>query len=426
MQSTSANFSFTLATNVTLTAIFAANPVVYTVATPVNPANAGSVIGGGTFTAGSSVTVIATPNNGYAFTNWTENGIVQSSSPSYSFVLAANRNLIANFVSTVTYSVAAQPSPANEGNVAGGGTFAAGSSVTVTAAPNNGYAFTNWTENGVIQSALSSYTFTLATNRNLVANFVSTITYSVATQVSPVDDGSVTGGGTFSVGSPVSVTAIPNAGYVFTNWTENAIVQSSSATYAFTLATNRNLVANFAASTVTYTLATQVNPANAGLASGGGKYITGSSVTVMEIPSSGYAFTNWTENGIVLSMSPNYTLSLTTNRSLVANFVSTVTYPVATQVSPVNAGIVTGGGTFTRGSSVTVTAAPNYGYTFTNWTENGVVQSTSPAYTFTLAASRNLLANFTPIPVTYTVAAQSIPPTRELSRVAARLLRAVR
>jgi len=409
VQSTSANYTFTLTANVTLTAIFTANPITYTVATPVNPDNAGNVAGSGTFTAGSTVTVTATPSSGYAFINWTENGIVQSSSPSYSFILANNRNLIANFSSTINYTVATQINPANEGNVTGGGPFAAGSFVTVTAIANNGYAFTNWTENGVIQSTSPSYTFALATNRNLVANFASAVTYTVATQVSPIDDGTVTGAGIFSLGSSVSVTATPNAGYAFTNWTENGIVQSTSTTYTFALATNRNLVANFAASTVIYTLALQLNPANAGLATGAGNYITGSSVTVAEIPGSGYAFTNWMENGIVLSTSPNYAITLTTNHNLVANFVSTIPVNLATLVNPANAGIVTGGGTFPKGSSVTVTATPNYGYTFTNWTANGIVQSASPTYTFTLASNQSLTANFAPIPVTYTVAAQINP-----------------
>jgi uncharacterized repeat protein (TIGR02543 family) len=409
LQSTAANYSFALGTNVTLTAIFTAIPISYTVATPVNPANGGTVTGGGTFAAGSSVTVTATPSSGYAFTNWTENGIVQSTSPNYSFTLAANRNLVANFTSTVTFTVAALANPVSDGYVSGGGTFSAGSTVTVTALPNTGYAFTNWTENGVIQSTSPNYTFTLATNRNLVANFATTTTYTVATQVSPPNDGNVAGGGTFSVGSAVSVTATPNAGYAFTNWTENGVVQSILPTYTFTLATNRNLVANFAASTVTYTLTTQVSPANAGLANGGGNYITGTFVTVSEIPGYQYAFSNWTENGIVLSTAPNYVVNLTTNHNLVANFVSTITYTVGTPVNPANSGIVSGGGTFAKGSSVTVTATPLYGYAFTNWTQNGVVLGTSTTYTFTLASNCSLTANFAPTPVNYTVAPQINP-----------------
>src|ERR1035438_10277385 len=111
---------------------------------------------------------------------------------------------------------------------------------------------------------------------------------------------------------------------------------------------------------------------------------------------------NWTDNGTVKSTSPNYNFTLATNRNLVANFtVNPVTYTVATQINPANAGSVTGGGTFVAGSSVTVTATANSGYTFTNWTQNGTMQSSSPNYNFILATNRNLVANFTAKPVTY-------------------------
>ncbi len=412
VQNTSANYSFTLATNRNLVANFTANPVTYTVATQVSPANAGSVAGGGTFVAGSSITVTATANSGYTFTNWTENGTVQNTSANYSFTLATNRNLVANFTANpVTYTVATQVSPANAGSVAGGGTFVAGSSITVTATANSGYTFTNWTENGTVQNTSANYNFTLATNRNLVANFTANpVNYTVATQVSPAHAGSVTGGGTFVAGSSITVTATPNSSYTFTNWTENGTVQSTSANYSFTLATNRNLVANFTANPVTYTVATQVSPANAGSVAGGGTFVAGSSITVTATANSGYTFTNWMENGTVQSTSTNYNFTLATNRNLVANFTANpVTYTVATQVSPANAGSVTGSGTFVAGSSITVTATANSGYTFTNWTANGTVQSTSANYNFTLATNRNLVANFTANPVTYTVATQINP-----------------
>jgi hypothetical protein len=57
-------------------------------------------------------------------------------------------------------------------------------------------------------------------------------------------------------------------------------------------------------------------------------------------------------------------------------------------------GSTTGGGSVVVGSTVTVTAIANSGYTFANWTENGTVVSSSPGYSFTASSSRNLVANF--------------------------------
>ena len=51
-----------------------------------------------------------------------------------------------------------------------------------------------------------------------------------------------------------------------------------------------------------------------------------------------------------------------------------------------------------------VAATANSGYTFTNWTANGTVQSTSPWFTFTPTTNLTLVANFTvnPAPLTIT------------------------
>ena len=56
----------------------------YTVTTSSNPVAGGTTTGGGTYTSGASVTVTATANTGYTFSNWTENGNTVSSSSSYS------------------------------------------------------------------------------------------------------------------------------------------------------------------------------------------------------------------------------------------------------------------------------------------------------------------------------------------------------
>lgn len=62
--------------------------------------------------------------------------------------------------------------------------------------------------------------------------------------------GTVTGGGNFAKGTVVSVYAAVSQGYLFSNWTENSIVISTSANYSFTLNSNRALRANFVAEAV--------------------------------------------------------------------------------------------------------------------------------------------------------------------------------
>lgn len=65
-------------------------------ATP-NPANGGMVSGGGSYQAGTVCTLTATAKVGYFFTNWTKNGYVISTEPSYSFTVTEDAEYVANF-----------------------------------------------------------------------------------------------------------------------------------------------------------------------------------------------------------------------------------------------------------------------------------------------------------------------------------------
>ena len=63
--------------------------------------------------------------------------------------------------------------------------------------------------------------------------------------------------------------------------------------------------------------------------------------------------------------------------------------------NPAEGGMVTGQGNYNSDATCTLTATPNEGYVFINWTENGEVVSTNATYTFTVNADRILVANFT-------------------------------
>ena len=326
----------------------------YSVNLSSNPSNGGTTSGGGTYNSGSSVTITATPNSGYTFTNWTENGSAVSTSSSYTFTISGNRTLVANFgvIPPTQYSVNLSSNPSNGGTTSGGGTHNSGSSVTITATPNSGYTFTNWTENGSAVSTSSSYTFTINGNRTLVANFavIPPTQYSVNLSSNPSNGGTTSGGGTYNSGSSATVTATPNSGYTFTNWTVNGSAVSTSSSYTFTINGNRTLVANFAVIPPTqYSVNLSSNPSNGGTTSGGGTYNSGSSATVTATPNSGYTFTNWTENGSAVSTSSSYTFTISGNRTLVANFAVTApvsTPPTITSFSPTSGPI---------GTSVTIT-----------------------------------------------------------------------
>ena len=234
---------------------------------------------------------------------------------------ALANNYVWSFTTVIPYTITLSSNPAAGGTTNGAGTFNSGSSVTVTATANAGYTFTNWTENGSVVSTNANYQFTISGNTTLVANFTAAISYTVALSSNPAAGGTTTGAGTFNSGSSVTVTATANAGYAFTNWTENGSVVSTNANYQFTISGNRTLVANFTAGQ--YIVILSSNPAAGGTTSGAGAYNSGSSVTVTATANTGFAFTNWTQNGSAVSTNASYKFTISGNMTLVANFAST-------------------------------------------------------------------------------------------------------
>ena len=228
----------------------------------------------------------------------------------------------------------------------------------------------------------------------------------------------MSGAGEYNHGTSCTLTATANTGYTFSNWTENGSVVSTNANYsftvegartlAFTVEGARTLVANFTLNS--YTIAATANPNDGGTTTGGGTYNHGQSCTVIATSADGYTFTNWTENGSVVSTNANYTFTVTGDRTLVANFEEQApdTYNINVSPNPSIGGTVTGGGSYAEGQQCVVTATANTGYTFINWTENGEEVSTESSYSFIIAGNRNLVANFTLNTYTITVIADPV------------------
>ena len=363
----------------------------YTINVSANPTNGGTVTGGGTYNQGQSCTVTASPNAGFTFTNWTENGNVVSTQANYTFTVTGNRTLVANFqAQPQNYTISVSANPNNGGTVSGGGTYQEGQSCTVSASANTGYVFTNWTENGNVVSTNRNYTFTVTGNRALVANFTQQ-NYTISVSADPALGGTVTGGGAFHYGDNCTVIATASNGYTFTNWTENGNVVSTNASYSFTVTGNRTLVAHFTAQS--YTINAAASPNYAGTVSGSGNYNYGQSCTLTATPAEHYIFVNWTKQGQVVSTNATYTFTVTESATYLANF-QLESYTISVSSNPTEGGTVTGGGEYNYNENCTVVATSDEGYVFVNWTENGNVVATQANYTFPVTGNRTLVANF--------------------------------
>jgi hypothetical protein len=405
--STNSVYTFTVIETATYVAHFQVQS--YTITVAANPENGGTIEGGGIYEYGQTCTVRATEANGYHFVNWTENDGQVSSNTEYTFTVTGDRDLVANY-SSEDYIISVVIDPEEGGIVTGAGGYNYGDECTLKATPNEGYEFVNWTKDGdeVWQNPNPDFTLTVTETATYVAHFQRK-SYTISVSANPANGGSACVGntpgitqGTFYSGQYCALHATASSGYRFINWTENDVVISTSADYAFTVTCDRTLVANFEIQPQQYLISVSSNPTNGGVVTGGGYYQLDSSCTVTATANPNYTFVNWMEGPQVVSTNAEYTFTVTGDRTLVAHFEETPeTYTISVSAEPTNGGAPyvgstpgTTSGTYTYGQSCTIHANPNSSYTFTGWKENGTVVSPQANYAFTVTGNRTLVASF--------------------------------
>lgn len=389
-----------------------------TISLAKSPAAGGTVTGGGTYAAGTNVTLNATPANGRTFLNWTEAGVVVSSSANFIFAADGNKTLTANFSgpNTGPYVINAVPNPSVYGNVGGAGTFNADETVDLDVSAADGVSFLGWTENGELVNLPTEggglFQITATEDRNLVANFgYPGYTSFINGVVSPASSGYVLLAGTaglssksYNGGTLITITAIPAVGYHFVYWRQGAgigdlsgapHVVSTDPVLKHMVCYGTTLTAVFEPNFPVVTLT--ATPAAGGTATGAGSYAHGSNVTVTATPAVGYAFASWKQGSTVKSTDPSYTFSLTNHTALTATYVATDRTITATS-APAEGGSVSGAGVVGNGASVTLTATPSSGHAFSHWTLGGLPAGTANPVTFTADADYAFVANFTAAP----------------------------
>ena len=209
----------------------------YTVSTSVSPgSSAGSVTGAGTYAACATVTLTATPTDCYRFVNWTENGTVVSTSPTYSFKASANRTLVANFQAW-TLTLSSSPSTTT--------CLDYESSVTFTASTNAPTTPTYHWSNGATSSSLT-ITQTEASTNYVVSATVGSCTKTknkTVTIVPEITELTSSVDGLLCIGGSATLTAVtPVNGATFA-WSNGdsgspiTVTPSATTTYNVTAST---------------------------------------------------------------------------------------------------------------------------------------------------------------------------------------------
>lgn len=268
--------------------------------------------------------------------------------------------------------------------------YLSGSAVTVLGntggLTKTGYAFDGWNTraDGSGASYVASDTFNISENTTLYAKWKIN-TYTVTVTASPGSGGSVSGGGTFDYNTSVTLAATAQTGYHFVDW--SGYCAGTVTPFNFNVVGNVSCTANFAVDTFSVTTANS----GQGDVSGGGTYNFGSDVTLVAVPQTGWHFVGWSGD-CTGTDNPYQIFEISSDLSCTANFdIDVVTVNVS--VSPLAGGTAVGGGSFDYGDSATLTATPNVGYHFVDW--SGDCTGTSNPYILNdLVSDKSCTANF--------------------------------
>jgi uncharacterized repeat protein (TIGR02543 family) len=395
--------SFTMDADKSITALF--SPIQRTLT--INATN-GSVTSNpnpvnGTYNNGTVVNLTATPDSGYQFDGWS--GDATGSTTSLSLTMDEDKTVTALF-SLIQRKLTINATNGNV-NVTGAANskskaiatdfyFNHGETTSMTAVPDAGYQFDGWSDDAT--GSTNPLNITMDADKTVTALFSPiqrTLTIIETNGTITVNPNSITNNtGTYDDGTIVSLTAIPDSGYQFDGWSDDAT--GSTNPLSITMDADKTVTALFSPIQRTLTIietngTITVNPNPNSITNNTGTYDDGTVVSLTAIPDSGYQFDGWSDDATGITNPINITMDA--NKTVTAMFsliqrtltINAVNGTVTTNLNPVN-------GTYDNGTVVTLTATPNSGYGFTNW--SGDVTGTTNVIMVTLDGDKTIDANF--------------------------------
>ena len=187
IMSISPNWSFTIKKDMDLIGVFEKDeaPIEqFYINVNADPANAGYVVGAGTFPKGTRHSITAAAIQGYHFTHWTDslNRIV-STNLQYDLVVEKDETYTAHFELDAPvieeYNVTIITNPADKGSVSGGGTYKSGQTAIIVPSPVEGWAVDTVTASGgnLVDNDNGTYSIVVTRDLTITVNFKETIRY---------------------------------------------------------------------------------------------------------------------------------------------------------------------------------------------------------------------------------------------------------
>lgn len=311
----------------------------------------------------------AIPYIGYHFKRWQDGS---KENPRKYTLSQTNRNFIAEF--ELKKHQITLTCDASQGSITGDqGKFNYDTEHTIEAVPNYGYYFTQWSD-GETENPRE---FTLEQDTTFTALFASN-KYNLTIQYDNAYGEVVGEQGTFDYLSEHSIRVNAKYGYHLASWSDG--VTDNPRTLVLTKDTT--ITASFAPNK--YKLEVLADATMGAITGEQGEFDYLTEHTVEAVQNTGYLFTGWSDG---VTDNPR-TIVLTKDTSITALFEHNL-YNI-TVLCNEEQGSVEATGEFHEGGTCTITATPNNGYHFTQWSDG----DTNNPRTFTVTKDETFTAEF--------------------------------
>ncbi len=337
----------------------------YALDVTASPPEGGSVSGAGTYAAGTTANLTATPASHWHLVDW--RGDAAGTDASVTVAMDGNKWATATFAPDL-YLVQTAIDPVGAGSVLrdpapADGLYPYGATLTLDPVAAEGYAFSYWNTDPdanddpwtVTVTGATTYTAHFVPLHELTLETLPTDCLGCAIVANPAL-------AAYRDGAIVVLTAVPATGWSFVEWA--GVDAANGTTATVTMNADRTVTATFAQSLFTVTSYT-VGQGTVEMSPDQDAYSAGTMVTLTAKPDADWRFDHWNDDAAWVG-NPTV-IEVSGNMDMTAHFVQTVDFVPTWQ----GEGVVTVDpptGPYDVGDTVTVTATPAEGWFFQMWT----------------------------------------------------------